>query len=77
MLKEDIVQSDMKGDYGMHLDYQYVIKALKNKGNKLIHYSALKNLISIFKTKWSLTGNKNTLEVYLHSLNNNLKSSVR
>jgi hypothetical protein len=77
MLKEDIVQSDMKGDYGMHLDYQYVIKAVKNKSNKLIHYPALKNLVSIFKNKWSLTRNKNTLEVYLHSLNNNLKRSVR
>ena len=77
MLKEDTVRSNMNGDYGMHLDYQYVIKALKNKSNKLIHYPALKNLISIFKTKWSLTRNKNRLDVYLHSLNVNLKRSVR
>ena len=67
----------MNGDYGMHLDYQYAIKVVNNKDNKLIHYPALKNLISIFGTKWSLTGNKNTLAVYLHSLNNNLKRSFR
>ena len=71
MLIEDTVQSDMKEDY------DYVIKAVRNKDNKLIHYPSLKNLISIFKTKWSLTRNKNRLDVYLHSLNVNLKRSVR
>ena len=71
MLKEDTVQSDMKEDY------DYVIKALRNKDNKLIHYPSLKNLVSIFKTKWSLIRNKNRLNVYLNSLNKNLKRSVR
>ena len=60
----------------MKTDYDYVIKAIRNKGNKLIHYPALKKLISLFIIKWDSNKGKR-YEVYLHSLNINLKRSFR
>jgi hypothetical protein len=60
----------------MKTDYDYVIKAIRNKGNKLIHYPALKKLISLFIIKWDSNKSKR-YEVYLHSLNINLKRSFR
>jgi hypothetical protein len=33
-------------------DFDFVIRALRNKDNKLIHLPALRNLINNFKKKW-------------------------
>ena len=60
----------------MKTDYEYVIKAIRNKGNKIIHYPALSKLISLFELKWD-SGKSKRYEVYLHSLNINLKRSFR
>ena len=60
----------------MKTDYDYVIKAIRNKSNKHIHLPALRKLISIFMIKWNSNKNKR-YEVYLHSLNINLKRSFR
>jgi hypothetical protein len=63
----------------MKKDYEYVIKVIRNKNNKLQHYSALKNLIDLWKIKWegSKEYSKNIFDVYLHSLNINLKRTFR
>ena len=65
----------------MKNDYEYVIKAIRNKDNNIIHYPAVKKLISLFKLKWYPGKNKRyenkRYEVYLHSLNINLKKSFR
>ena len=39
----------------MKRDYEFVLRALKNKDNKLNHYPALKKLVSLFKSKYHLT----------------------
>jgi len=36
----------------MKTDYEYVIRAIRNKNNKLIHYPALKQLINLWVKKW-------------------------
>ena len=58
---------------------KYVIQVIRNKDNKLIHYPAVKNLIDIWETKWKGSNeySKNIFDVYLHSLNTNLKRSFR
>ena len=60
----------------MKIDYDYVIKAIRNKSNKRIHLPALRKLISLFELKWDSTKSKR-YEVYLHSLTINLKRSFR
>ena len=44
--------------HNMKTDYDYVIKAIRNKDNRLVHYPALKKLISIFMIKWNSNKNK-------------------
>jgi len=63
----------------MKKDYEYVIRVIRNKDNKLIHYPAIKNLIDIWVTKWKGSNeySKNIFDVYLHSLNINLKRSFK
>jgi len=60
----------------MKTDYDYVIKAIKNKNNRLAHYPALTKLISLFELKWYSIKSKR-YKIYLHSLNINLKRSFR
>ena len=63
----------------MKKDYEFVIKVIRNKENKLVHYPAIKNLVDIWKNKWinSDKYSKNIYDVYLHSINVNLKRSFR
>jgi len=60
----------------MKTDYEYVIKAIRNKNNKRIHLPALSKLISLFELKWDSTKSKR-YKVYLHSLTINLKRLFR
>ena len=60
----------------METDYDYVMGAIKNKSNKLIHYPALKKLISLFMIKWDSIKNER-YEIYLHSLNISLRRAFR
>ena len=60
----------------METDYDYVMAAIKNKSNKLIHYPALKKLISLFMIKWDSIKNER-YEIYLHSLNISLRRAFR
>jgi hypothetical protein len=57
----------------MTKDYEFVIKAIRNKDNSRYHFPALKNLISFFALKWNSDKSKR-YEVYLQSLNNNLNT---
>ena len=50
----------------MTKDYEFVIKAIRNKDNSRYHFPALKNLISFFVLKWN--SDSQNLEVYLQSL---------
>ena len=63
----------------MKKDYEFVIKVIRNKENRLIHYPAIKNLVDIWKNKWigSKEYNKSIYDVYLHSLKLNLKRSFK
>jgi len=63
----------------MKTDYEYVIKVINNKDNKLIHYPAIKNLINLWVKKWtgSKEYSKNIFDVYLHSINISLKRAFR
>ena len=63
----------------MKTDYEYVIRAIRNNDNKLIHYPALKQLINLWVKKWqgSKKYSKNIFDVYLHSINTNLKRAFR
>ena len=63
----------------MKKDYEFVIKVIRNKENKLVHYPAIKNLVDIWKNKWigSKEYNKSIYDVYLHSLKLNLKRSFK
>jgi hypothetical protein len=63
----------------MKKDYEYVIRVIRNKDNKLIHYPAIKNLIDLWVNKWSGSKKytKNIFNVYLHSLNTNIKREFR
>tara|TARA_B100000768_G_scaffold71531_1_gene68565 strand:- start:382 stop:567 length:186 start_codon:yes stop_codon:yes gene_type:complete len=61
----------------MKKDYEFVIKVIRNKDNRLQHYPAVKNLINIWMNKWSGHKEHSVYDVYLHSLNINLKRSFR
>jgi len=61
----------------MKKDYEFVIKVIRSKDNKLIHYPAVKNLINLWMTKWLNQKDNKVYDVYLHSLNINLKRSFR
>ena len=62
----------------MRTDYNFVIRVINNSDNNRYHYPAIKNLISLFKTKWASKNKKSSrYEVYVHSLNKNLKRSFR
>tara|TARA_R100000544_G_C2165203_1_gene29570 strand:- start:115 stop:300 length:186 start_codon:yes stop_codon:yes gene_type:complete len=61
----------------MKTDYEYVIRAIRNKNNKLVHYPAIKNLIELWSKKWFDHKEHKVYDVYLHSLNINLKRCFR
>ena len=66
--------------YIMRKDYDFVIKIIKNEENKLIHYPALRKLISLWETKWFKPFPDdvyNVYDIYLHSLNASLKRRFR
>ena len=56
------------------------MKNIKNEENKLIHYPALRKLISLWETKWFKPFPDdvyNVYDIYLHSLNASLKRRFR
>jgi len=57
----------------MKNDYEFLLRVINNQDNKLIHYPALKNLIDIWKNKWSDHKDTNVYSVYTYSLNVTLK----
>lgn len=61
----------------MKKDYDFVIKIIKNEENKLIHYPALRKLISLWETKWFKPFPNNVYDIYLYSLNTSLKRAFR
>jgi hypothetical protein len=61
----------------MKNDYEFLLRVINNQDNKLIHYPALKNLIDIWKNKWSDHKDTNVYSVYTYSLNVTLKRVFR
>ena len=63
----------------MKKDYEFVLKVIRNKDNKLQHSDAVKKLINIWEIKWKGSGkySKNMFGAFLHSLNINFKRSFR
>jgi len=49
----------------MRRDYEFVLKSILNKDNNLNHYSALKKMVSLFKSKYHLTEHDNFNYNYL------------
>jgi hypothetical protein len=61
-------------------DYQFVKRAIEHTDNKLVHYPSLKNLITIFASKWKdkiSTAENSAYQFSLHSLKLLLKRSFR
>jgi len=61
----------------MKNDYEFLLRVINNQDNKLIHYPALKNLIDIWKNKWSDHKDTNVYSVYTYSLNVTLKRAFK
>jgi len=61
----------------MKKDYEFVIRVIRNKENKIGHYPAIRKLINLWEYKWSGHTEHNVYEIYLHSLKLNLKKSFR
>jgi len=52
----------------MKKDFDFVYLNIIHTNNTLVHYPAIKKLISIFETKWKLNKNDNTYKIYCASL---------
>ena len=49
-------------------DYEFIYRTIKHKGNKIVHYPAIKNLILIFEKKWKLRKDNNSYGSYANLL---------
>ena len=58
----------------MKEDFEFTIRVIKNKNNKLVHYPAIKQLIANWAFKWKEHNHTPVYNVYLNSLNLNLKN---
>ena len=54
-------------------DYEFIYRTIKHKGNKIVHYPAIKNLILIFEKKWKLRKDNNSYRSYVNLLKLALK----
>ena len=54
-------------------DYEFIYRTIKHKGNKIVHYPAIKNLIIIFEKKWKLRKDNNSYRSYVNLLKLALK----
>ena len=52
----------------MKKDFDFVYLTIMHTNNTLVHYPAIKKLISIFEKKWKLNKNDNTYKIYCTSL---------
>ena len=57
-------------------DFNFVMKVLRNKDNKSIHLSALKNLINNFKKKWDDNLGPGVADFYVELLNKKYKNGI-
>lgn len=58
-------------------DYKFVYRTIRHAENKFIHYPAIKNLISLFKTKWNTKKKNTAFDVYYLSLSLAFKKSFK
>ena len=57
-------------------DFDFVMRALRNKDNKLIHFPALRNLINNFKKKWDDNLGPGVADFYVGLLNKKYKNGI-
>ena len=57
-------------------DFDFVMKVLRNKDNKLIHLQALRNLINNFKKKWDDNLGPGVADFYVKLLNKKYKNGI-
>jgi len=57
-------------------DFDFVMRVLKNKDNKPIHFPALRNLINNFKKKWDDNLGPGVADFYVKLLNKKYKNGI-
>jgi hypothetical protein len=57
-------------------DFDFVMRVLRNKDNKPIHLSALRNLINNFKKKWEDTLGPGVADFYVEQLNKKYENDI-
>ena len=57
-------------------DFDFVMRALRNKDNKSIHLPALINLINNFKNKWDDNLGPGVSDIYVNRLNKKYKNVI-
>jgi|TARA_R110000744_G_C19307902_1_gene556422 hypothetical protein len=57
-------------------DFDFVMRALRNKDNKSIHLPALINLINNFKNKWEDNLGPGVADFYVKQLNKKYENDI-
>ena len=57
-------------------DFDFVMRVLKNKDNKAIHFPALRNLITNFKKKWDDNLGPGVADFYVKLLNKKYENGI-
>jgi len=58
-------------------DFNFVLKALNNTNNKVIHLPPLQSLIKNFEKKWYDLLGPGIIDFYINTLNTNYKNAIQ